>query len=176
MSPIEKKLIEALREFAGAHDARLDDHTDHDVELNLSDLLCPRQVDVNIEGERYGEGKDWYGLYARVPLLTYRLDLLLVFTFGVLCIECDGHDWHDRTKQQAAYDRSRDRELLRRGCPTIRFTGSEIFHSAERCAAEVFAVAAALDAASQLQFDGLVASRERELARSPMAARPKADL
>ena len=83
------------------------------------------------------------------PLLTYRADILL--TPGrprpqrgfALAIECDGHDFHDRTKQQAAYDRSRDRELLLRNVVTIR-TGSEIFHSPERCAAEALEVFARL--------------------------------
>lgn len=83
-------------------------------------------------------------------VLTYKLDLLLIpgrpriaelrGAFA-LAIECDGHEFHDRTKQQAAYDRARDRELLLHNrITTIRFTGSEIFHSAERCADEAIAV------------------------------------
>lgn len=94
---------------------------------------------------------DWIAfLYRDQPALTYRIDLLLVpwqpkpRQLVALAIECDGHDFHDRTKQQAAYDRSRDRELLLRGVTTIRFTGSEIFHSAERCATEAVAVFSAL--------------------------------
>ncbi len=78
------------------------------------------------------------------PLLTYRVDILLApglpaARFG-LAIECDGHEFHDRTKQQAAYDRARDRELLLQDITTIRFTGSEIFHSPERCANEALKI------------------------------------
>lgn len=85
------------------------------------------------------------------PVLTYRIDLVMMpallaryIATPILAIECDGHDFHDRTKQQAAYDRARDRELLLRGITTIRFTGSEIHHSAERCAAAVIDVYSAL--------------------------------
>lgn len=80
----------------------------------------------------------------QASVLSYRIDMLFTDRHDAgglsgirLAVECDGHDWHDRTKQQAAYDRARDRELLRAGIPTIRFTGSEIHHAAERCANEV---------------------------------------
>lgn len=78
-------------------------------------------------------------MYSSVAVLSYRADLVLeVDIHRRLIIECDGHDFHDRTKQQAAYDRARDRELLQIGLYTIRFTGSEIVHSPERCALEAY--------------------------------------
>jgi very-short-patch-repair endonuclease len=77
-------------------------------------------------------------LYRAISVLTYRVDFLLELGVRKLAIECDGHEFHDRTKQQAAYDRARDRELLAIGIPTTRFTGSEIHHSAERCAREAY--------------------------------------
>ena len=52
-------------------------------------------------------------------------------------VECDGHEWHERTKKQAKRDRQRDRWFLARGIPTIRFTGSEIHADASCCAYEV---------------------------------------
>jgi hypothetical protein len=52
-------------------------------------------------------------------------------------IEVDGHDFHERTKEQAANDRSRDRQLLLAGWTIIRFTGSEVWHDARACAQEV---------------------------------------
>lgn len=55
-----------------------------------------------------------------------------------LGVECDGHDWHERTKQQASYDRARDRYLLsHRAMPIVRFTGSDIHRDANQCAVEV---------------------------------------
>lgn len=54
-----------------------------------------------------------------------------------LIVECDGHDFHDRTKQQAARDRSRDRALTLLGYDVFRFTGSELWRDPMGCAAQV---------------------------------------
>src|SRR5688572_19962442 len=62
----------------------------------------------------------------------------------ILAIECDGHDYHERTKEQARRDRSRDRKLLAAGINTVRFTGSEIYRDAGKCAREVWALAESL--------------------------------
>jgi REase_MTES_1575 len=62
-----------------------------------------------------------------------------------LAIECDGHQWHERTKQQAAYDRARDRALLRSGFTTVRFTGSEINRDPNQCARELLDTLIAVD-------------------------------
>lgn len=53
-----------------------------------------------------------------------------------ILIECDGHDFHERTKEQARRDRARDREFQRLGYKVFRFTGSEIFADPIRCANE----------------------------------------
>lgn len=52
-------------------------------------------------------------------------------------VECDGHDYHERTKEQAARDRRKDRNLARNGITVIRFTGSEIYRDPIGCAVEV---------------------------------------
>lgn len=70
----------------------------------------------------------------------YRVDFLLESGEcpGVnLVVECDGHDFHERTKEQAARDRSRDRDLQAKGYIILRFTGSEIYRDAWKCAEEV---------------------------------------
>jgi len=54
-----------------------------------------------------------------------------------VAVECDGHDYHERTKEQAAADRSRDRLLLASGIPVVRFTGTEIWKDPNACAREV---------------------------------------
>ena len=53
-----------------------------------------------------------------------------------LIIECDGHDYHNITKEQAQKDRSRDRKLQSLGYAVLRFTGSEIYNNGIRCAGE----------------------------------------
>lgn len=54
-----------------------------------------------------------------------------------LIVECDGHNYHERTKEQAARDRARDREALLAGLEVFRFTGSEIYRDPWGCAAKI---------------------------------------
>lgn len=55
-----------------------------------------------------------------------------------LIVECDGHDYHERTKEQAARDRSRDRKAQQEGFTIYRFTGSEIWRDPLGCAERIF--------------------------------------
>lgn len=55
-----------------------------------------------------------------------------------ICIECDGHDFHERTKEQASRDRSRDREMLVNGITVMRFTGAEIHRNSIGCADQIY--------------------------------------
>ena len=54
-----------------------------------------------------------------------------------LVVECDGHEFHEKTREQAKKDKSRDRDLLSRGYPVMRFTGSEIYRAPLKCAEQV---------------------------------------
>jgi len=53
-----------------------------------------------------------------------------------MVIECDGHEFHEKTKEQAARDKRRDRHLQMAGYTVFRFTGSEIWENATGCAAQ----------------------------------------
>ncbi len=57
-----------------------------------------------------------------------------------LIIECDGHDFHERTKEQAQKDKSRDRQLTKNGFKVLRFTGSEIWADPFKCAEETLEI------------------------------------
>lgn len=62
-----------------------------------------------------------------------RIDFLILGMNGNeevrIAVECDGHDFHERTKEQAANDRFVDRQLQAAGYHVMRFTGSEIYNS-----------------------------------------------
>lgn len=86
----------------------------------------------------------------QVKIGPYRLDFALVaaalshdceapekMPLLKIAIECDGHDFHERTKEQAERDRARDRFLQGEGLTVLRFTGSEIWRSPEGCRDEV---------------------------------------
>jgi very-short-patch-repair endonuclease len=75
----------------------------------------------------------------------YRVDFGVYLRLGslataVLAVECDGHEFHSRTKEQAANDRSRDRSLLTNGIRVVRFTGSEIWRDPKACVEQAMAV------------------------------------
>lgn len=75
-------------------------------------------------------------------VLSYRVDLMLCPPRGPkVVIECDGHDFHERTKTQARRDKSRDRRLTAAGYVVLRFTGSEIWAQPFTCALEALEIA-----------------------------------
>jgi hypothetical protein len=80
-------------------------------------------------------------LYCQYPLKlekrSVRLDFALIRGAKRFAIETDGHDFHEKTKEQAASDKSRDRLLTAAGWTPIHFTGSEVYRNAHRCADDV---------------------------------------
>lgn len=82
------------------------------------------------------------------PVGRYRADFLVTAenhgvtpAFAPVVVECDGFNYHDRTREQARYDRERDRYMLHRGLLVMRFTGEEITEAPFSCAAEVLSLA-----------------------------------
>ena len=75
----------------------------------------------------------------QVKVADARVDFLLTVRGNPnkLVIECDGHEFHERTKEQAAKDRSRDRAFQAAGHTVFRFTGSEIWRDPMGCAQQV---------------------------------------
>lgn len=86
-------------------------------------------------------------LFPQFVWRSYRIDWVLkiprVTPTDLIFIECDGHDYHERTKEQAARDRQKDREIQGAGIPILRFTGSEIYADASGCVDQIFSFAAA---------------------------------
>jgi very-short-patch-repair endonuclease len=81
----------------------------------------------------------------QIKLGAYRVDFLIwvrhMFADPhremMIVVECDGHDFHERTKEQAQRDKSRDRAIQAGGYKVFRFTGSEIFRNPFAGAQEV---------------------------------------
>lgn len=79
--------------------------------------------------------RDRVGSFAVVPQLSIanvgRVDFAvfipgLTTAVPLIVLECDGHNFHERTKEQASKDRKRDRTLLSYDIPVFRFTGTDI--------------------------------------------------
>lgn len=72
-------------------------------------------------------------IYPQCLLGKYRVDFCIQChcdgIFRYLIIECDGHNFHEKTKEQAARDKKRDRDLSAIKATVIRFTGSEIYRN-----------------------------------------------
>lgn len=81
----------------------------------------------------------WITPQARIG--QYRADLLVWFIYGKtvagLAVECDGHDFHEKTKDQASRDKKRDREILKAGFPVVRFSGRDIYRSPADCVEQI---------------------------------------
>lgn len=84
-------------------------------------------------------------VYTQVVVGEYRADILIhdaTMPFelrepGWIIVECDGHEYHERTKEQARRDKRRDRFFTAKGFKVLRFTGSEIWADPDACAEEV---------------------------------------
>jgi len=58
-----------------------------------------------------------------------------------LAVELDGHDFHERTKEQARRDKARDRALTGAGWHVLRFTGSEVYRDPGACLTSIDEIA-----------------------------------
>lgn len=66
-----------------------------------------------------------------------RVDFVFISPLARVAVELDGHDFHERTKEQAKRDKRRDRRLQVLGFRVLRFTGSEVYADPHRCVSEV---------------------------------------
>lgn len=132
-SKIEERLLLAIAteftdiESAGMRLAGLEpseyDGTEVYDSSNGIAFLMPQAV---VEGA--DETQDW----------RYRVDFMLILGSRpthrkCFAIECDGHEWHEKTKRQVARDKLRDRRLVLDGIVPIRFSGSEIYRAPAAC-------------------------------------------
>lgn len=67
------------------------------------------------------------------PIGCYRADFAIYAKQMRLVVEVDGHDFHEKTKEQAARDKRRDRELQQEGWSVFHFTGSEVWRDPFGC-------------------------------------------
>ena len=72
----------------------------------------------------------------------YRVDFLIPVVYKnrdnlMYVVECDGYDFHQKTKKQVEDDNKRQRDLQEAGYEVIRFSGTEIYHKPNQCALTV---------------------------------------
>lgn len=115
---------------------------------------------------------------AQAQLLNgYRVDFLLRVADRRVVVECDGHEFHERTASQAERDRSRDRAFVAAQIACLRFTGRELNRDADRCAREALALfgspaerAAARASREKVEAQKLINGVNRSIARARLVA------
>lgn len=85
-------------------------------------------------------------VYIKCGNKKYRVDFLMEIAFKYnnqyddilkLVIECDGHDFHEKSKEQVIQDNERDRDLQEEGYEILHFSGSEIYNDSLSCCAKI---------------------------------------
>lgn len=135
-SPIERKFAEAVR----------DEYFDAVLWRDWATLDCALKSIHKRQEVRYIQ----IGHQVGVPSPhggTYKLDFLIAARSMsdapdiLICVECDGHNFHEKSPEQALHDKRRDRHLASLGITVLRFTGREIFQDAANCAQDAITMA-----------------------------------
>lgn len=71
---------------------------------------------------------------------------------SAVIVECDGHDFHEKTESDRRYEKQRDRYFQRLGYKVIHFTGSEIVKDPFAAAAEAISIAIGEEVETLLDF------------------------
>lgn len=120
-------------------------------ELFLGGLIhCSKSLSFNhtkiIYGELNTSGlKDGIHIFIQAVVGPYRADFFAcaveeeAIVLRVIA-ECDGHDFHERTKEQATRDKKRDRYFAKNNIRVLRYTGSEVWRDPIDCAYEFLGV------------------------------------
>jgi len=81
-------------------------------------------------------------IQSQVHIGRYCVDFLVSLVldknnFIKIIVECDGHEFHEKNKDQISRDKLRDRWLQRQGYLTQHFSGADIYKDSFGCAREV---------------------------------------
>jgi very-short-patch-repair endonuclease len=109
-------------------------------------------------------------VFPQVRIAKYTVDFLAMFwderdLIMPIAIECDGHNFHERTRRQAWHDKRRDRFFASNSIFVMRFTGSEIIRDPDECVSEMYRAATyiALGPSAQVRgADWLLSDAELE--------------
>lgn len=96
-----------------------------------------------LDAENLHNGSNsWVYMEPQAKISEFRVDFLITFSTGHrkhqnMIVECDGHNFHDRTPEQASRDRERDRSLTSSGYRVYRFTGTDLNRRPIECVTEL---------------------------------------
>lgn len=124
-SPIEQLFLIALATTA---------------EINLT------QCNIGAVSPR-SNAEDAFMVKPQCQIHKYRIDFALAYHLDrpIVCVELDGHQFHDRDERQRRYEKQRDRYLATHGYVVMHFTGSEVVKDPYAPALEAFNAATGLE-------------------------------
>src|SRR5437773_882091 len=100
----------------------------------FTDLTLSRQHEVELSGAKY-----------RIDFIVTPDDADLVFDgqkhriyYPGIAVELDGHDFHERTKEQVELGNRRDRAMQKHNWTVFHFSGTELLRNPARSVEEVF--------------------------------------
>lgn len=123
-SPIEDDMLHAMKTVH----AKLIDHGRIDIKPFVIEATNPAHIWAIHVGQQVRIGR-------------YRADFMLgkYISDGqakMVCVECDGRQFHRSTPEQRTRDEIRDSWFRRWGIDVVRFTGSQIMRDPFKCAHE----------------------------------------
>lgn len=112
------------------------------LETYLSDCKSPIEILFwfafeLMQYDIFGDSMMWLMPQFEVPTAkhNYYVDFAVDGVSGLnIAIECDGHDFHEKTKEQVAHDNERDYNLKMAGWDILHFSGSQIYNAPFKCA------------------------------------------
>ncbi|KPQ44188.1 MAG: TPR repeat protein [Candidatus Methanoperedens nitroreducens] len=111
----------------------IEDKCDSPIEYSLAKGLAINNIAFIQQKEitkSFPEKKDGEKFFTKPDILLWNDEF-------PIAIYCDGHDYHEKTPDQAFRDKNIDRRLTILGFKVLRFTGSEIHNNLERCVEEI---------------------------------------
>lgn len=115
-----------------------------DCESPIEQLLSLELADLKLENiHSFNPFIDVVGIdkqqTIKIKNKKYRVDFLIPVVYKnqeniMFVIECDGYEFHQKTKKQVEADNQRQRDLQEAGYEVIRFSGTEIYHKPYQCA------------------------------------------
>ena len=104
----------------------------NNLDKNTENIYLEPQYDFNEIGKRYR--LDFFIEYTTLQGDT--IDNLNEYCSTVV-VECDGHQFHERTKEQVKRGNQRDYDLKMSGYDVIHFSGSELYNNPQECVQKV---------------------------------------
>jgi len=112
--------------------------------------LIPNMFKFGIVGDRNAyaslpDAPDGIYIIPQAVVGKYRADFIFASVLAgeitkTMVVELDGHDFHERTKEQASRDKARDRFFASKGWLVMRYTGSDVWKDSVSPAFEVLNV------------------------------------